>query len=99
MLAVEIASFMVVVANYANLVLGTLELWNRQQGLCSRYLHLHVVTAISPFLCLLYLFTVAAPWCFRSSVSAAVPTGCYFQLYLINFSYIKYIHVCICTPF
>lgn len=82
MLAVEIASFMAVVPIWEVLKVHT---W--VYGICNRgvilqmFLCLHIVTAISPFLCFLYLFTVAGPWCFRSPVIASAPTGCYFQLF------------------
>lgn len=84
MLAVETASFMAVVPVWEVLGIDTWTMEYATEVMQQVFLHLHIVTAISPFLCLLYLFTVAGPWCFRSSVIASAPTGYYFQF----FSYI-----------
>lgn len=61
MLAVEIAGFMVVVPIWEVLRVHTWTMEYATEVVQQIFLHLHIVTAISPFLCLLYLFTVTGP--------------------------------------
>jgi len=81
MLAVESASFMVVVPIWGVHRVHTWTMQYATEVVHKIFLCLHIVSAISPFCAYLYVFTVASLWSFRSSVIASAPTGCYFQLF------------------